>query len=59
MYTGRKFIAWLIATALCFGALGLRWITAEVWEHVFLGVTALFTVGNVASKFVTTPKKEE
>lgn len=54
MYTGRKFTAWLIGTVLSFVALAFHLITADIWRDVFLGITTVFTIGNVASKFTTT-----
>lgn len=55
MYTGRKFISWLIAVAINTVVLACHLITADIFRDIMLGVTTVFVIGNVASKY--TPQK--
>jgi hypothetical protein len=55
VYTGRKFIAFIMMVAITTTALMTRFIGEVTWKDVIISVMLIFVGGNVASKY--TPKK--
>jgi hypothetical protein len=51
VYTGRKFIAFIMMVAITTTALMTRFIGEVTWKDVIISVMLIFVGGNVASKY--------